>query len=350
MDLSIIIPIYNSDKWLEKTLQCYFSQEYESVEYILIDDGSTDHSLEICNNYKEKHNNVTIIQQLNKGVSSARNAGLREAKGKYISFLDSDDYIDSEMLSDMMKIAVENELDVVSCGISMELEIKGKRYVHSQIKYGNEIRILDKLELREHMLSMWEKSIPFNIWNKIYKKKLLYENNIEFSELNLGEDLEFNMRVFRVCHNLGIIPKCYYHYIRDRSGSATSKYIPNWFTVRKNEHAIIKSFFRDYLECTTIPKEYEEYIARRFVIRSLACIENECKRKKSRKEKIKAIVTDPELQECLRKAQKYSGTIKIMIIPIKYKLCLLVTFEGIIIGIIRNKYPRIYEILKYNKT
>ena len=349
MKLSVIIPIYNSARWLDKCLSCYLSQTYKNVEFILVDDGSTDASFAICSVYNKKYDNVKLIHQSNNGVSSARNVGLKVASGEYISFLDSDDYIDCEMFSDMMELAVTNELDVVSCGISVELEINDKCYVQSQIKYGKDIMVFDQTGLKEQMLSMWEKSVPYNIWNKIYRKKLLDDNNIYFSELQMGEDLEFNLKVFKVCNKIGTMPKCYYHYIRERNGSATSKYIPNWFDIRKKENYQINNFFLDYLKCSTLPSEYIEFTSRRFVIRSLGCIENECKHKNTRLEIVKSIVTDEELQKCLLLGQRYSFLVKLLIMPIRYKLIWATIFEFSIIGNIRKKYPRMYEYLKYKK-
>ena len=275
---------------------------------------------------------------------------MKVASGEYISFLDSDDYIDSEMLDDMMKLAVANNLDVVSCGISMELEINGKCYVQSQIKFGDDVLIFEQNGLKKQMLNMWEKSVPYNIWNKIYRKKLLDDNNILFSGLQMGEDLEFNMHVFNLCQKIGTIPKCYYHYIRERNGSATSKYIPNWFDIRKKENEQINSFFLDYLKCSKLPREYAEFTSRRFVIRSLGCIENECKRKKTRYGMVEYIINDEELQKCLLAGQKYSLLVKLLIIPIKYRITWLVVFEATTIGNIRKKFPRMYEFLKYKRT
>lgn len=350
MKLSVIIPIYNSARWLDKCLSCYFSQTYKDVEFILVDDGSTDESYAICSVYEEKYDNIRLIHQSNKGVSSARNIGLKAAQGEYISFLDSDDYIDCEMLSDMMKFAVENQLDVVCCGISMELEMNEKRYVQSQIKFGNDIMVLNRTEIKQQMLNMWEKSVPYNIWNKIYRKKLLHDNNINFSNLHMGEDLEFNMNVFRVCNKIGSIPKCYYHYIRERDGSATSKYIPNWFEIRKQENERINKFFLDYLECSTLPCEYAEFAARRFVIRSLGCIENECKCKETRFRLVNSIVEDSELQKSICTGKKYSIPVKLLILPIKHKITNLVILEAIVIGNIRRRLPRVYEYFKFKRT
>ena len=120
--ISVIIPIHNSGRYLANTLNNYMKQNCKDIEFILVDDGSQDDSLRICKEYEKRNANIKVMSQFNRGVSAARNLGLGLASGEYVAFLDSDDYIDSEMFSSMLKIAEDESSDFVSCGISMELE------------------------------------------------------------------------------------------------------------------------------------------------------------------------------------------------------------------------------------
>lgn len=101
--ISLIVPIYNVEKYLDKCIDTIINQTYSNIEIILVDDGSTDASGEICDKWKKKDNRITVIHKLNGGLSSARNAGIDIATGKYIGFIDSDDYIDLEMIETMRK-------------------------------------------------------------------------------------------------------------------------------------------------------------------------------------------------------------------------------------------------------
>ncbi len=114
--VSIIVPIYNSEKNLDRCVNSILRQSYKNLELILINDGSTDSSLDICNNFRKLNENIIVIDQKNMGVSAARNIGLRYATGDLIQFVDSDDYIDSDMTESLVNCIRENNADLVICG------------------------------------------------------------------------------------------------------------------------------------------------------------------------------------------------------------------------------------------
>lgn len=114
--LSIIMPVYNGEQYLNYSIQSVLNQTYKDYELILVDDGSTDHSLEICEKYQSKDERIRVISQENKGISGARNAGIDIATGKYITFMDNDDVIQPEMYEIMLKYMVSDGLDLIMCG------------------------------------------------------------------------------------------------------------------------------------------------------------------------------------------------------------------------------------------
>ena len=116
--ISIIIPVYNVEKYLNKCLNSVIEQTYKNIEVILIDDGSTDNSGKICDEYAKNDIRIKIIHQQNGGVSTARNNGLEHATGKYITFVDSDDYIEKEMIETMAKKIMKKNADIVICGVT----------------------------------------------------------------------------------------------------------------------------------------------------------------------------------------------------------------------------------------
>ena len=118
--ISIIIPVYNVKLYLDNCIQSVIQQSYTDFECILVDDGSTDGSSEICDQWAEKDNRIIIVHQPNGGVSSARNKGLEQAKGEYICFIDSDDWVDVDYLSAMINNLKEKETDLIICGLTQE--------------------------------------------------------------------------------------------------------------------------------------------------------------------------------------------------------------------------------------
>ena len=128
--ISIIVPVYQAEKYISKCIESIVNQTYKNLEIILIDDGSTDRSGEICDEYGKKDNRIVVVHNKNKGVSVARNCGLDIATGDYITFVDSDDYIDLQMYSEMMKVVEKYSCDVVMCDCIKEFEKKSEKYTH----------------------------------------------------------------------------------------------------------------------------------------------------------------------------------------------------------------------------
>lgn len=348
--ISVIIPIHNSGRYLANTLNNYMKQNCKDIEFILVDDGSQDDSLRICKEYEKRNANIKVMSQFNRGVSAARNLGLGLASGEYVAFLDSDDYIDSEMFSSMLKIAEDESSDFVSCGISMELEKKdGNRIKQYELKYGNETITFDNIGMKKNMVNIWEKGVPYNVVNKLYKKRIISDNNILFSDLHMGEDLEFNMQILHHCKRVSMCPNSFYHYIREREGAATVKYIENWYEIRCRENQNIKRFFYKYFD-ETPPLEAKEYISRRFVNRALGCMENELRDgRKGKRSEITNIIKSKEFRDALSIGKNYSLITKILILPMKCNMYIISYFLIWVISKIKQVMPRVFEFFKYRR-
>lgn len=351
--VSVIVPIYNAEKYIFSSLSNYFEQDYDDIEYILVDDGSTDHSLEICRSLSKSRDNVKIISQNNSGVSKARNVGIENSTGKYLIFLDADDYVDSNMISTMVKEAVKTDADMVSCGISMELERKdGSHSVQSNLYYSKSKAVLSsKEDINNKMLDLWEKAVPYNSVNKLYKSNLIKENGILFADLTMGEDLEFNTQVLLKCNKIALLPDCFYHYIREREGAATTKYVKNWFRIRKEENKRILQFFNELRSPENISSLDSEYIARRFINRVIGCMENEFRsgNPNNKYYAIKQMIEDDEVQQSARITKKNSTAIRVLVILIKNRLVILCYAAIATISFVKKYSPRLFEYLKYRR-
>lgn len=182
--ISVVVPVYNASESVEATLQSIINQTYKNFEILVINDGSTDDSQEVIEELMLTYPNIKLISQANAGVSSARNKGIENSSGKYISFLDSDDMFDPTFLEKMINSIVKASADYCYCGYNVisNNSIKKKRTANFAPKSPLKNYILGKLKLHT---STW-----------LIKKDLLFENNIRFSEnLNWGEDFEFFCKV-----------------------------------------------------------------------------------------------------------------------------------------------------------
>ena len=212
--ISIIIPVYNVEKYLSKCLDSVANQTYKNLEIILINDGSKDNSLQICQEYKNKYSNIKLINQENSGIAVVRNIGLKEANGEYIAFIDSDDYIDADMIEKLYFSCKQNNSDISCCGVYYEDE-KGNYYLKNIFEQPQEYSNIEAL--RNFLLA---KGIDSSLWNKLYLKTLW--NDITFPVGEIYEDLAVLYKILykskKITH-IGI-PK--YHYVT-RIGSITHR-------------------------------------------------------------------------------------------------------------------------------
>lgn len=220
--ISVIIPVYNSEKYIAQCLESVINQPLKDIEIICVNDGSTDTSLDILNEYALKDNRIKIISQAHtfRGAGSARNRGIETATGEYISFVDSDDYIEKDFLQNLYETAKEYNADVACSGVVRETENENI----IQLKF-NEIKVSDKPDDNLKV----SKSLPFPYpWNKIYKREFIVSYDIKYVEDTYYEDLIFTPFVITKAEKLISVPDVFYHYIeRENSVTTSSSAIKN---------------------------------------------------------------------------------------------------------------------------
>lgn len=246
--VSIIVPIFNVEKYLDRCMQSLISQTLEDIEIIMVDDGSLDNCPKLCDDYAKMDSRIKVIHKKNGGLSDARNAGLDVANGEYVAFVDSDDYTSLEAYETLYSKAKEVNADIVYAGF----------------KYQNADGTVDNCFLLDHTFedvneitqflgSMIydtkprEKSVWMSVWNGIYRRELLERNKIRFKSEReyLSEDIIFHAQLIPLCKRIVCIPKTFYNYCYNGT-SLTRK-----FNIQK-----IESNFRLYEALTAIIKKY----------------------------------------------------------------------------------------------
>lgn len=215
--VSIIVPIYNSDKWLDLCLKSILKQSYKNFELLLIDDGSTDNSGVICDIYAKKDSRIMVFHKKNEGVSIARNYGLSLAKGKYVQFIDSDDIVDSEMTKKLIRLIEEKNTDMVMCKVHFLDE--NEMYCHS-LKNNNTINIgkMTKVEVLKNIIR--DDGFQGFLVNKLFKKKILDLNNIKFDEhISICEDLLFCCQYLACINSVAYTTEKLYGYIQHENSA-----------------------------------------------------------------------------------------------------------------------------------
>lgn len=213
--VSLIIPVYNVEDYIERCLTSVVKQTLKDIEIIIVNDGSSDKSMEIVNRFDVKYANIYIVNKVNGGLSSARNSGLKVASGKYIAFIDSDDYIDETMLEQMYNSAEVNGFEIVACNLTkVDLSDKILEVQKNTVNYNHTYAKHDVIG--EYLLN----NIPSYAWNKLYLKKLFDEYKITYPEGRLYEDIGTTFELLFRAEKIGFIDKSLYFYVQ-RDGAIT---------------------------------------------------------------------------------------------------------------------------------
>lgn len=231
--ISIIIPVYNVERYLDKCIKSILNQTFKEFELILINDGSTDNSKSICDYYSKKYDEINVIHKENEGQASARNIGLDIAKGEYIGFVDSDDFIEEDMFEELYKSCIEYDSDIAIIGL---------REVDENYTILNEY-IPTEINLKE----IFKRAYPCN---KIFKKKLFIENKLKFSAGKYYEDVELIPKLYVKAQNITLVKKIGYNYLRRKNSTTTSrdkKILDNlWAYTQVKDYLVEESLYEKY--------------------------------------------------------------------------------------------------------
>ena len=249
--ISIIVPVYNTEKYLEQCLKSLINQTYKNIEIIVVNDGSTDQSLDILNKYSFKDNRIKLYSQKNQGISAARNTALEHINGKYIMFVDSDDWIEINTCETALHELKKNDSDIVmwaykrdylnsskeTCFMGMKsIRWKGKEVVNLWRRMIGPVG--DELKLPQTVDSI------ITVWGKLYKREMLY--NLQFTDTKIvgTEDTYFNIKLFLRANSVLYIPSSLYHYRKEEINSFTHLYkkekISQWRELYKRIYKILQ--------------------------------------------------------------------------------------------------------------
>jgi len=213
--VSVIVPIYKVEKYINNCVDSIINQTYSNLEIILVDDGSPDKCPQICDEYKKKDNRVKVFHQVNGGVSSARNNGIKNASGDYIVFIDSDDYYNPNSVETMVR-HIEDDTDLIVGGIKViKSKDKTKKIIPLNKKYTEE-------EIEKYIAKSYYDDFFTSVTNKMYKASILKTCKFN-NELNFGEDFDFNFQFIKNVKSVKTISNLIYNYITYKNQESLSK-------------------------------------------------------------------------------------------------------------------------------
>lgn len=348
--VSIITSVYNTEEYLKKCFDSVLNQSFKDFEFIIVNNGSTDNSSKIINEYKEKDLRIKLItNKTNKFLSEARNQALDIANGKYIYIVDSDDYIEKNTIKTCVEKAEKYNLDIVVFGWIMEYYIENK--IVSYFVKPKEALYNNRNDLRKNIFHYLNQSILTVPWNKLYRKDIIDKNKIRYQNTKL-EDHHFNMDYIENINSCAFINDCFYHYFRSRTTSELNYIYKFDLFQKKLEHF---KHTKKILELWNIKdKNIWSLVYTWFAERQIQCIQeiqaNEIFTKKEKKEKIKNILNNKEAHISCKMAKPESFMMKFMIFPIKYKLFYLCIMETKFITNYKNKHKAKFVKIRAKKV
>lgn len=226
--VSVIVPVYNVQDYLERCIDSLVKQTYKNIEIILVDDGSTDNSGKICDDYKKIYKNIIVVHKENEGQSIAREYGIKISKGEYLSFVDSDDFLDEKFYEEMTSLLERNNCDIAVCDY--------RRFSDNQSKFINKskenyYKLKKTISNREAVKLIIQRNnrITNYLWNKLYRREVF--QNIMFPKFNIYEDLAIMYLILDNARKVVITNEKLYYYFERKNSS--SKSIPSKFIINK---------------------------------------------------------------------------------------------------------------------
>lgn len=311
--VSVIVPIYNVENYLQKCIESVLSQSYQNLELILVNDGSPDNSESIIKHYASLDCRVIPINQSNGGVSSARNKGIKISKGKYILFLDADDYYSNNFVEKMVKCAENNKCDLVSCsfiafGIDKVPKVK-------QIKS----KILSNIEAIS--LSLGYNSFNGYVWNKLFKRSIIEKNSLKFeNNKSACEDLLFLGKYLNHCKSVFVMEDRLYNYRQNNIGANRSRYSEKGiFDLSLLQSIYVSDYFINYFNNALITDAAKMHQVREsgIILRSMV-VNDSCGLDEYRK--LKMIVRKNAFKFILSKESSYYQKVSILLTFISPKI------------------------------
>ena len=271
--ISVIVPVYNVEKYLDRCLNSIVNQSLTEIEIILVDDGSSDNSPYICDKYEKEYDNISVIHKENQGLGMARNSGLELAKGEYVTFIDSDDYIHSDALKNLYNEAVKNGADTVLgnyCRVDSNNNILEQHAPIENKLFEGKKNIIDNV--LKNMLGSpkeYHDDIYLNmaVWMGIYSNKIIRDNHLRFcSEREfISEDIIFDLDYYPLTQKVMITDKIYYYYCENQCSLTTS--------YKKDRYEKNKILFLEIdRKCKKLNLNVQERLDRSFIGRARQCI------------------------------------------------------------------------------
>ena len=296
--VSIIVPIYNGEKTLSRCVKSIMERKFTEYELLLINDGSTDRSLEICHELEKSDKRIRVMDKANEGVSATRNFGIKEARGKYIQFVDCDDYVAKDYLDCLVKALEKEQADLVIAGYTRHKNGKVTKRVPQPLTFEN-LNAFSKEFF--NLYNQWFLNTP---WNKLYRKEKIVD---KFPlNMSLGEDLLFNLHYLKYCEKITVIDHAGYQYCIENENSLAIQYRKDKFENSMLLHEKVLAFSKEVLGLNEEEQWNDITFLKEIRFSMKHLVRSSTVSKKEKKEQIKAWLQTKEVKDAYGRCKQLS--------------------------------------------
>jgi len=344
--ISIIMPVYNVESFVGKAIESVQAQSFGDFEFLIVDDGTPDNSGKICDEYAAKDDRIRVFHKENGGAPSARNMAIDVARGKYMYFMDSDDWCEPTMLEDMYNLAEKTSAQLIVAGYYIDTYYSDtEKYVQEQ--FVDDVIYGSRLDFRRDAYRLFDKNLLYTPWNKLFLSEHILENNLRFPQ-TFWDDFPFVLSFIRDVERVAVTSEKYYHFMRARAESETAKYRDNMYGKREEEHGWMLDLYEHY---GTLDDSSREFLARRYIERVVGCVENITNKSctlspKEKRVEIKKMICAGRAVDACKIARPSSFMMKILLFPVKRRNAWMTYHQSRLISWVKRSNTKIFARLK----
>lgn len=350
---SIVMPVYNVEKYLPQAIDSVLGQTFKDFELILVDDCSPDNSYKMCNDYAKRDGRIQVIHlEKNGGVSNARNIGMKAAEGQYLLFMDSDDYIDSVLLEKVYHSLKKNVADIVFFGMTEEhFNVKGE-HIESVVFELPTKYFKNKNSLRRYIIELEKATLYGYACNKFYRLEYLKQLNLQYQEYALNEDILFNVAYCMDIDSMNVLKLPAYHYRKNMAaGSRTSQFVKNYFELHEKRARALLEQYQYWGMCT---KKIRADLAAIYTRYIMSALQRNCDPRAEmtfamRRQWLKSLYKQEIFKEVIPYGKPSSLIVRILHGCLKRQWTFLSLAFGRGIYIIKEYCPKLFNIVQKNR-
>ena len=349
--VSVIMPVYKVEAYVARAIESVQAQTMGDFEFLIVDDGSPDGSGAICDRYASQDPRIRVFHRENAGAPAARNFAMDRARGTYLCFLDSDDWVEPRMLQDMCALADAHDLQLVVAAFYIDTYgsqgerdcLREKRSVPSRV-------FESQRAFREGAYALFDMNLLYVPWNKLYRRSYVEARRLRFPQ-TFWDDFPFVLSVIRDVERVAVTDAAYYHFIRARGESETARYRPGMYEKREEEHAWMLDLYDHW---DVHDERSMEVVYRRYAERLVGCIENavtpeaHATRAEMRR-RVREMISTPQARLAVERTRPHSAMMRAMLWPIRRQHPWVAYREGRLISFVKRHFGMLFARLKASR-